>query len=145
MISEARITCDYYNANYDLSETLVYDNDIRIIESELYYPENFIVAAKDAKGYTFFVELVCGDGLCHPHLKTDSEIREGYGNPIDEYFLPRIATAFPEVARREYQDTYRGIWKSEFENIVQWVAENYTYQQDLDALSEYKKALNNSS
>jgi len=60
-----------------------------------------------------------------------------YSNPIDEYFFSCMRDAGCEAELRWYQDTYRGVWKSEFYNIVQWAAEMYTYQQDLDVLNNY--------
>ena len=60
-----------------------------------------------------------------------------YSNPIDEYFFSCMRNAGCEAELRWHQDTYRGVWKSEFYNIVQWVAEMYIYQQDLDVLNDY--------
>ena len=71
---------------------------------------------------------------------TSTQPESAYSNPIDEYFLPLIETASPEITRREYQDTYRGVWKSEFENIIQWSAAKYTYQHDIDALSDFMRS-----
>jgi hypothetical protein len=43
-------------------------------------------------------------------------------NPINAYLTPRINDqANCEAEMREYQDTYRGVWKAEFENIMNWM------------------------
>ena len=60
-----------------------------------------------------------------------------YSNPIDEYFLPKFESAFPEVARRELQDTYRGVWEAEFENVIAWLKSKCYYQEDMDKMTQY--------
>ena len=64
-----------------------------------------------------------------------------YDNPIDAYFLPLIAGAEAEVVRRDYQDTYGGVWQSEYENILAWMKEKCVYQYDIDMLDQYDAAI----
>jgi len=64
----------------------------------------------------------------------NSMTSDSYSNPIDMYFLPRINEATVEAERREIQDTYRGVWKTEFENIIQWLSLRYIYEEDKDLL-----------
>ena len=65
--------------------------------------------------------------------------QEEYSNPIDAYFLPRIENASCEAERRELQDTYRGVWKTEFENIMVWMQDKCVYQEDKDTLLLFTK------
>lgn len=58
-------------------------------------------------------------------------------NPIDAYFLPVIGAASSETERREHQDTYRGVWKAEFESIIRWIGEKCTTKQDTEMLNAY--------
>ncbi len=67
--------------------------------------------------------------------------RAAYSNPIDAYFLPHIENASCEAERRELQDTYRGVWKTEFENIMAWMQNKCVYQEDKDNLSLYTKSV----
>lgn len=60
--------------------------------------------------------------------------QEEYSNPIDAYFLPRIENASCEAERRQMQDTYRGVWKTEFENVMAWMQDKCVYQEDKDNL-----------
>ena len=53
-------------------------------------------------------------------------------NPIDEYFIPRIQSSISEAQRRGYQDTYRGVWKEEFNSVLIWLEQKYIYQKDKD-------------
>lgn len=64
-----------------------------------------------------------------------------YNNPIDEYFIPLINNASTQAERRDYQDTYRGVWKSEFENILKLLEEKSVYQKDKDDLIAYKNSV----
>ena len=65
----------------------------------------------------------------------------GYSNPIDAYFIPRIDNASSEAERRELQDTYRGVWKTEFENIMVWMRDKCVYQEDKDNLSLFTECV----
>lgn len=67
--------------------------------------------------------------------------REEYSNPIDAYFLPRIENASCEAERRQMQDTYRGVWKTEFENIMVWMQDKCVYQEDKDNLLLYEESV----
>ena len=58
-----------------------------------------------------------------------------YNNPIDAYFLAKIPTSGIEY--RELQDTYKGVWKAEFENVIVWMASKCQYQEDIDKLTLY--------
>lgn len=65
-----------------------------------------------------------------------------YSNPIDEYFIPRINDKTKcEVEKREYQDTYRGVWKAEFENNMNWMYSKCAYQVDKDNLATYEQSI----
>lgn len=66
---------------------------------------------------------------------------EEYSNPIDAYFLPRIKSASCEAERRQMQDTYRGVWKTEFENIMAWMQDKCVYQEDKDNLLLYEESV----
>lgn len=66
---------------------------------------------------------------------------EEYSNPIDAYFLPRIENASCEAERRQMQDTYRGVWKTEFENIMAWMQDKCVYQEDKDTLLLYEESV----
>ena len=66
---------------------------------------------------------------------------EEYSNPIDAYFLPRIENASCEAERRQMQDTYRGVWKTEFENIMAWMKDKCVYQEDKDTLLLYEESV----
>jgi len=91
--------------------------------------------------YTEVMETIDLNDCISGVIKNGNTFHAPYSNPIDDYFLPRIEYPRAEVGRRAYQDTYRGVWKSEFENIVKWTAARYTYQQDLDALSDYVRGV----
>ena len=73
----------------------------------------------------------------------ESIVSEGeeYSNPIDAYFLPRIESASCEAERRQMQDTYRGVWKTEFENIMVWMQDKCVYQEDKDTLQLYEESV----
>lgn len=64
-----------------------------------------------------------------------------YSNPIDEYFIPRINNALSQAGRREYQDTYRVVWKSEFENIMRCMYKKCKFQKDRDNLILYENSV----
>lgn len=66
---------------------------------------------------------------------------EEYSNPIDAYFLPCIENASCEAERRQMQDTYRGVWKTEFENIMAWMQDKCVYQEDKDNLLLYEESV----
>lgn len=68
--------------------------------------------------------------------QNDSTSTDTYSNPIDAYFIPRINNA--SSAKKSYQDTYRGVWKSEFENILKVLDKKCVYQKDKDDLIAYK-------
>lgn len=68
-------------------------------------------------------------------------VEEEYSNPIDAYFLPRIENASCEAERRQMQDTYRGVWKTEFENIMAWMQDKCVYQEDRDTLLLYEESV----
>ena len=55
---------------------------------------------------------------------------DNYTNPIDRYFLPKIESSLSEAERREYQDTYRGVWKEEFLNVIKWLDSKCVYKDD---------------
>ena len=67
--------------------------------------------------------------------------REEYSNPIDAYFLPRIESASSQVEYRELQDTYRGVWKTEFENVMVWMQDKCVYQEDKDNLLLFEESV----
>ena len=70
-------------------------------------------------------------------------VEEEYLNPIDKYFLPKIEKATSEVERRGYQDSYRGVWKEEFYNILQWLDNKCEYQEDKENLISLNKSVDN--
>lgn len=66
---------------------------------------------------------------------------EVYSNPIDAYFLPQIEHAWSQADRREMQDIYLDVWKSEFENVMLWMQNKCIYQEDKDNLLLYTKSV----
>ncbi len=82
----------------------------------------------------------CSEGCDYDEESTASEGGE-YSNPIDAYFLPRIENASCEAERRELQDTYRGVWKTEFEQVMAWMQDKCVYQEDKDNLLRYTKSV----
>jgi len=66
IISAVRKTIDYYT-QHDLSEVIIKD-DLWIVESDFYYAEGYRRGIVDAIGYSFCLELICGDGYCFPCL-----------------------------------------------------------------------------
>ena len=60
-----------------------------------------------------------------------------YSNPIDAYFLAKISTAGYGVEYRELQDTYKGVWEVEFDNVIAWMTSKCQYQDDIDKLTIY--------
>ena len=71
--------------------------------------------------------------------QNDSTSSDTYSNPIDAYFLPRIKNT--SSGKKSYQDTYRGVWKSEFENILKVIDQKCVYQKDKDDLIAYKNSV----
>lgn len=67
-LSEAEMITEYFQQNYDLSETFIRENEISIVQAGRFGVEGFIFIIRDANGNSFPVELVCGDGLCYPLL-----------------------------------------------------------------------------
>jgi hypothetical protein len=95
--------------------------------------------------FIYFVILVFIFSGCTNNSRVtqqnDSTFTHAYCNPIDKYFIPRINNASPEAKRREYQDTYRGVWESEFENIMKWMDKKCVYQKDKDKLIAYENSV----
>lgn len=71
--------------------------------------------------------------------QNDSTSTDKYSNPIDAYFIPRIENS--SSGKRSYQDTYRGVWKAEFENILKVLDQKCVYQKDKDDLIAYKNSV----
>ncbi|MCL2461746.1 MAG: hypothetical protein FWF44_03710 [Defluviitaleaceae bacterium] len=67
-----------------------------------------------------------------------------YANPIDDYFMPRLANASPEIAYRELQDNYETAWETEFDNVINWMSNKCQYQEDKDKIEEYVSDVNKS-
>lgn len=63
-----------------------------------------------------------------------------YTNPIDAYFLPLLETG-SEAGRRAVQDTYRGVWQAEFDNVMLWMKNKCIYQEDIDQLDLYVESV----
>lgn len=78
------------------------------------------------------------------YINNDADATSTYSNPIDEYFIPCINNVSTEAERRFYQDTYRGVWKSEFENILKILEEECIYQEDKDDLVAYRNSIEKS-
>ena len=93
-------------------------------ETEVTLPEN------DQEEYTE------GD-----YYEESTVLEEEYSNPIDAYFLPRIKSASSQVEYRELQDTYRGVWKTEFENVMVWMQDKCVYQEDKDNLLLFEESV----
>ncbi|MCL2126449.1 MAG: hypothetical protein FWH33_10760 [Oscillospiraceae bacterium] len=66
---------------------------------------------------------------------------EEYFNPIDEYFLPKINQSTSEVECRDYQDSYRGVWKEEFYNVLQWLDSKCVYPEDREDIGLLKNSV----
>ena len=81
--------------------------------------------------------------LCGMLLSMSRQSRDGkqentaYSNPIDSYFMPHIEMPEAEIERREYQDAYAQAWHTEYENIIGWMLDKCTYQEDRDKILEY--------
>lgn len=72
--------------------------------------------------YVLMSAMGCSiDVDANAHSEDNAETAN-YSNPIDAYFLPHIENASCEAERRELQDTYRGVWKTEFENVMVWIS-----------------------
>jgi hypothetical protein len=79
--------------------------------------------------------------IFHGSVNGSNYSNTAYNNPIDAFYLPLIKEPYCEVARKDSQDIYGCVWKSEFENIVKWAGSKYVYQQDKDALSDYVESV----
>ncbi len=75
------------------------------------------------------------------YCEESTVVEEEYSNPIDAYFLPRIESASSQVEYRELQDTYRGVWKTEFENVMVWMQDKCVYQEDKDNLLLFEESV----
>ena len=84
----------------------------------------------------FIIVLLCGCSGNEGNQSTESTM-DVSGNPIDAYFIPRINSSSAEVERRELQDTYRGVWEAEYENVIVWITSKCQYQDDIDKLMKY--------
>lgn len=73
--------------------------------------------------------------------QNDSTSTDKYSNPIDAFFIPRIKNSSTEAAKRSYQDTYRGVWKAEFENVLKVLEQKCVYQKDKEDLIAYKNSV----
>lgn len=82
--------------------------------------------------------LTCGFAN---HKNSKITVSQEYSNPIDAYYLPLIKNAGCEAERRELQDDYRGVWKTEFENVMAWMQNKCVYQEDKDNLLLYQKSV----
>lgn len=71
------------------------------------------------------------------------EAQVSYDNPIDAYFQPRMVSDYnvAESTRRGYQDTYRGVWKAEYKNLIQWLKKKCIYKEDKTEIEKMEKAL----
>lgn len=76
---------------------------------------------------------------CADKESTDNTLTQEYSNPIDSYFLPRIENAKCEADRRELQDIYMCVWKTEFDNVMLWMQDKCVYQEDKDNLLLYRE------
>lgn len=93
--------------------------------------------------YIFVLMSATGCGInadANTHSEDNAETAK-YLNPIDAYFLPHIENASCEAERRELQDTYRGVWKTEFENVMVWMQDKCIYQEDKDNLLLFRKSV----
>ena len=60
-------------------------------------------------------------------LKSD----ESSNNPIDKYYKPIMTSSeVDEVTRRWAQDTYRGVWRAEFNHLIKWLKNKCQYDED---------------
>ena len=120
---------------------------VEIDESGTYTVE---VTGKGAKGSVSFT-VESDDAQSEDTVETEDTIetavalseyyQEEYSNPIDAYFLPRIENASCEAERRQMQDTYRGVWKTEFENVMAWMQDKCVYQEDKDNLLLFEESV----
>jgi len=67
-VREVKITTDYFNSHYDLSETFVRESETMILDSGFAASVGFVLTVEDANSNTFQVELIGGDGLMFPRL-----------------------------------------------------------------------------
>lgn len=84
-------------------------------------------------------------GTAAPAQTEDStqEAPVSYDNPIDAYFQPRMVSDYDvaESTRRGYQDTYRGVWKAEYKNLIRWLKKKCIYKEDKREIEKMEKAL----
>lgn len=52
-------------------------------------------------------------------------------------YLPCMNNASCQAELRGHQDTYRGVWKAEFESLISWLLDKCQYQEDKEAIEKY--------
>ncbi len=109
---------------------------IRVEDGNIY-----IQSYKGTAFQSFFrkVSQIDEEGKAVGELYEDSDQKETYENPIDEYFLPRIEFAASEATMRGYQDDYRGVWRSEFQHLMKFIRKKCVYGQDREKVQAYEK------
>ncbi len=67
-----------------------------------------------------------------------------YHNPIDQYYLPIIASwDVSEVEIRAAQDAYRKAWKTEYKYLMKWLQKQCIYEEDRKDLRDLDKSVAN--
>ena len=79
--------------------------------------------------------------------KEDSDISKinNYNNPIDEYFEPYIdgTESMAEATRRGYERLYKYVWKTEYENIMEWMKKKCKYSEDKEDIEKMEESVDN--
>ncbi len=89
----------------------------------------------------FVLTAACLLYRCAVWERAAAPAAQAYANPIDAYFLPRIEQASCEAERREWQDHYREVWKTEFENVLSWMDQKCEYPEDREQLQLFAKSV----
>lgn len=138
-----------YESRISISEEF----EVEIDESGTYTVE---VTGKGAKGSVRFTvdsanaqsedtveteDTIETEDVIETAVALSEQNQEEYSNPIDAWFLPRIENASCEAECRQLQDTYRGVWKTEFENVMVWLQDKCIYQEDKDNLLLFEESV----
>ncbi|WP_310603458.1 hypothetical protein [Anaerosporobacter sp.] len=95
-----------------------------------------------AQEYDWFAGIYTEFGYCGERSKL-FEVMESYNNPIDISFMIWLnhRGVVCEAARRGFQDSYAGVWRSEFYNVASLLYETLTYEEDKERFVAYVKSV----
>lgn len=72
-------------------------------------------------------------------ILADSDAIEGYSNPIDEYYIPKIKSDIAYAIIREFERCYYFVWKEEYENIIKCIEEKCKTKNELEKIKNLNK------